>query len=187
MGQITKKNILHLVQSFRLDQRMRRCAHILNDSLLHAKLQGRDLIAQDAKYHRLTDLYRKASNIQLEGHFTNDKRKLHGIVFGRVISFNEEALLNITDTIPVFKLSDLIKHYNSSLQDLGLTLQTRMHSTRFKQRLLAQFEDIAAYNEGREVMLAFNCDIGEVISTEASTNYDNDGYILAKAASILRR
>ena len=48
MGQITKKNILHLVQSFRLDQRMRRCAHILNDSLLHAKLQGGDLIAQDA-------------------------------------------------------------------------------------------------------------------------------------------
>ena len=107
---------------------MRRCAHILNDSLLYAKLQGRNLIAQDAKYHRLTDLYRKASNIQLEGHFTNDKRKLHGIVFGRVISFNEEALLNITDTIPVFKLSDLIKHYNSSLQDLGLTLETRTNT-----------------------------------------------------------
>ena len=51
-----------------------------------------------------------------------------------------------TDTIPVFKLSDLIKH-NSSLQDLGLTLQTRIRSTRFKQRLLAQSEDIAAYNE----------------------------------------
>ena len=90
-----------------------------------------------------------------------------------------------TDTIPVFKLSDLIKH-NSSLQDLGLTLQTRIRSTRFKQRLLAQSEDIAAYNEGREVMSAFNCDIGEVISTAASTNYDDDGYILAKAERILR-
>ena len=129
MGQITKKNILHLVQSFRLDQRMRRCAHILNDSLLHAKLQGRDLIAQDAKYHRLTNLYRKASNIQLEGHFTNNERKLQGIAFGRVISYIEEALLNTTDTIPVFKLSGLIKHYNPSLQDLGLTLQIRIHST----------------------------------------------------------
>ena len=112
---------------------------------------------------------------------------MHGIAFGRVISFIEEALLKTADTMPVFKLSDLIKHYNSSLQDLGLTLQTRIHSTRFKQRLLAQFEDTAAYNEGREVMLAFNCDIGEVISTETSTNYDNNGYILAKAASILRR
>ena len=58
---------------------------------------------------------------------------------------------------------------------------------RFKQRLLVQFEDIAAYNEGRKVMLAFNCDIEEVISTAAGTNYDDDGYILAKAASILRR
>ena len=111
---------------------------------------------------------------------------MHGIAFGRVISFIEEALLKTADTMPVFKLSDLIKHYNSSLQDLGLTLQTRIHSTRFKQRLLAQFEDIAAYNEGR-VMLAFNCDIGEVTSTAASTNYDDNGYIPAKTASILRR
>ena len=184
-----EKNPLRLVQSFRLDPRVRRCAHILNDSLLYAKLRGGDLIAQDVKYHRycLTKLYRKASNNQLEGYFTNDERKLHYTAFGRVISFVEEALLNATDTIPVFKLSDLIKHYKSSLQDLGLTLQTRIHSTRFKQHLLAQFEDIAAYNEGREVMLAFNCDIGEVISTAASTNYGDDGYILAKAASILRR
>ena len=146
---------------------MRRCTHILNDSLLHAKLQGGDLIAQDAKCncYCLTNIYRKASNIQLEGHFTNDERKLHGIAFGRVISFIEEALLNTTDTIPVFTLSDLIKHYNSSVQDLGLTLQTRIHSTRFKQRLLAQFEETAAYNEGREVLLAFSCDNGEVTLT----------------------
>ena len=124
---------------------MRRCAHILNDSLLHVKLQGGDLIAQDAKYHRhcLTNLHRKVSNIQVEGNFTNDERKLHGIDFGRAISFIEEALLNTTNTIPVFTLSDLIKH-NSSLQDLGLTLQTRIHSTRFKQRLIADIADIAA-------------------------------------------
>ena len=130
---------------------MGRCAHILNDSLLHVKLQGGDLIAQHAKYHHycLTNLYRKASNIQIEGHFTNDRRKLHSIALGRVISFIDEALLNATNTIPVFKLSDLIKHYNSSLQDLGLTLQTRIHSTRFKQRLLARFEDTASYSEGR--------------------------------------
>ena len=109
---------------------MRRCTHILNDSLLHAKLQGGDLIAQDVKNHRycLTNLYRKASNIQLEGHFTNDERKLHGIAFGRVISFIEEVLFNTADAIPVFKLSDLIKHYNSSLQDLGLTLETRTNT-----------------------------------------------------------
>ena len=143
---VNEKYPLYLVQSFHLDQRMRRCAHILNDSLLHVKLQGGDLIAQDAKYHRycLTNLHRKVSNIQVEGHFTNDERKLHGIDFGRAISFIEEALLNTTDTIPVFTLSDLIKHYNSSLQDLGLTLQTRIHSTRFKQRLIADIADIAA-------------------------------------------
>ena len=85
---------------------MRRCTHILNDSLLHAKLQGGDLIAQDAKCncYCLTNIYRKASNIQLEGHFTNDERKLHGIAFGRVISFIEEALFNTADAVPVFQI-----------------------------------------------------------------------------------
>ena len=97
---------MYLVQSFRLDQRVRRCAHILNDSLLHAKLQGGDLIAQDAKCncYCLTNIYRKASNIQLEGHFTNDERKLHGVAFGRVISFIEEALFNTADAVPVFQI-----------------------------------------------------------------------------------
>ena len=47
-----EKNPLNLVYSFYLDQRVRRCAHLLNNSLLHAKPQGGDLIAQDTKYHR---------------------------------------------------------------------------------------------------------------------------------------
>ena len=40
------KASLHLVQSFRLDQRVRRCTNILEDSHLHAKLQDGDMIAQ---------------------------------------------------------------------------------------------------------------------------------------------
>ena len=37
------------------------------------------------------------------------------------------------------------------------------------------------------MILVFNCDIGEAITTAASINYDDDGYILAKAANIIRR
>ena len=59
----TEKGSLHLVQSFRLDQRVRRCANVLEDSYLHAKLQNGDIIAQDAMYHKvcLSNLYRSAS------------------------------------------------------------------------------------------------------------------------------
>ena len=71
------KKPLHLVQSFRLDCRVRRCANILEDNLLQGKLQGGDLIAKDAMYHRvcLSNLYRKASSAQLEGHFNDHERK----------------------------------------------------------------------------------------------------------------
>ena len=47
----SERGQLHLAQSFRLDQRVRRCANLLEDSLLHAKLQNGDMIAQSAKYN----------------------------------------------------------------------------------------------------------------------------------------
>ena len=36
-------------------------------------------------------------------------------------------------------------------------------------------------------MLAFNFDVGEAISIATETDFDDDGYILAKAANTLRR
>ena len=80
-----------------------------------------------------------------------------------------------------------IQLYNAQLKELGVHLESRIHGTRFKLRLLSQFEDMSAYNNKKEVILAFNCDVGEIITTAAATNYDDDGYILAKAATILRR
>lgn len=40
---------------------------------------------------------------------------------------------------------------------------------------------------GVEIILVSNRDIGDAISTAAQTNYDEEGFILAKAASITRR
>ena len=56
-----------------------------------------------------------------------------------------------------------------------------------KSRLLSQFEDISAYNDKKEVILVGNHDVGEVISVEAEENYDDNGYILARVAYIIRR
>ena len=162
-------------------------ANILEDSHLHAKLHGGDMIAQDALYHRncLLDLCYKASCAQLEGHYTDEERKRHGIAFGEVVSFMKETIDNSAEVLPVFKLSDLIKLYNQCLNTLGVTVETRIHSTRFKKRLLSQY--MSAHNDGKEVILLLNSNIGEVTKTAASINYDEDGYILAKGAGILRR
>ena len=99
----------------------------------------------------------------------------------------EEIVVNATDTIPVFKLKDLIKLFDAQLKDLRITLETRTHIKRFKNRLLSQYEDLSAHNKGKKVILKFNHNIGEAITSAAGINYDDDGCILAEAANILRR
>ena len=75
------------------------------------------MIAQDPVYHKacLRNLYRTASNKQLRGYLLDEKRRLSGIAFGEVVSLIEETLLISSNEIPTFKLSDLIKQYNTHL------------------------------------------------------------------------
>lgn len=100
-------NPLHPVQSFRLDQHVRRCANILKDSSLHAKLQKADLIAQDAMYHCvcLSKLYKTASSLQLDEHIKDRERKFHVIAFSEVALFILKIVMNATETILASKLS----------------------------------------------------------------------------------
>ena len=52
---------LRQVMTMNLDKRLHECAQTLNDGMLLAKLGGRDVIAQELKYHRdcLTALYNR--------------------------------------------------------------------------------------------------------------------------------
>ena len=147
------------------------------------------MTGQDAEYHRncLSKLYQSAANKQLEGNFSDYEKILRGVAFGEVVVFIEETLLTASEEFLTFKLSDIIKLYTSRLSALGVHLEKRVHSTRFKNRLLSQFEDMSVYNNKKEVILVFNHDAGEARSVTAEVNYDDDGYILARAAHIIRR
>ena len=61
----------------------------------------------------------------------------------------EEARLD-EETAQVFKLANREELYQSRMQHIGVTLDTRVDSTRLKQRLLAQFPDMRAYTKARE-------------------------------------
>ena len=113
---------LHLVHTFQLYQRVRKCAHLLDDARLHANLEQGDMIAQDAMYHSkcITELYRRANTRQLEGHYTDPERQLHGIALSEIASFIEESSIDCGQNIPVFKLSDLNKMYVEILESLRL-------------------------------------------------------------------
>ena len=79
---------------------------------------------------------------------------MSGIVFAELVLYIEEARLD-EETAPVFKLANLVEIYQSRMQHLGVMLDTRVHSTRLKQRLLPQFPDMRAHTKGRDVLLVF--------------------------------
>ena len=60
----------------------------------------------------------------------------------------------VTAYIPIqqsdSRLADLVQLYQSRMEQLGVQLDTRVHSTRLKQRLLAQFPDLREHTKGRE-------------------------------------
>ena len=82
----------------------------------------------------LQNRVRKAESEGLK--YTAKEREVSGIVFAELVLYIEEARLD-EDTAQVFKLANLVELYHSGKQQLGVELETKVHSTRLKQRLLA--------------------------------------------------
>ena len=182
---------LHEITTFRTDLRVRRCADILADTDLIGKLSRGDLVAQEAKYHNncLTKLYKKADQKQLGAKCSVEEKKIHSSAFSAVLSYIDESIdaLTTENTNCVFKLSDLRKIYEDRMLELCPdTTSPYVHSTRLKERLLAQLQDMSAYKRGRDVYLAYNHVVGEALS-DVCCNYDDDAFILSQAAKIIRR
>ena len=89
------------------------------------------------------------------------------------------------DIAVVFKLSELTKLYQSRLQQLGVYVKQRIHSTHLKERILCHVPDFKAYKEGRNVLLAFQKDIGPAL--KRACDFDDQSIIaLAEASRIVR-
>ena len=174
--------------TFRLDKKVRECAKVLQDSDLLAKLSCGDMMAQDALYHAtcLLNLYKKANQLNSDANGVSDEKELHGIVLAELASFIEQAVEE-EGISRIFKMTDLADLYRSRLIDLGGTAPDRIHSTRLKTRLLAHFEGLKEFREGKETFLAFDDDLCTVLKVIYEQNYDDDAFVLSKAADILRR
>ena len=75
------EGILHKVTTYRLDRRVRKCAFMLQDTVLLTKLSEGDMIALDAVYHKncLTNLY-KTTSLDIENYDYHDPEKeAHGV------------------------------------------------------------------------------------------------------------
>ena len=181
---------MHKASTENIDSRVRECATKLCDTSLLAKLATSDMHALDAQYHRkcLIALYnRMRKHCKDVANFSSDNSmSVEAVALAELVSYMEESALD-EDTVPVFKLSDLIKLYTERLRQLGFEVSGRINSTRFKNRLLTAAPDLSAHVSGKEVFLTYNSDIGTAITFACEKNYDSDAIILAKAAKIVCR
>ena len=188
-GQSAGTDGLHEASTFQIDRRVRESAALLGDTLLLARLSMGDMVALEAKYHAkcLLALYNRARKVKTDAQQGTDReRELSGIVVAELVMYIEEARSE-TSTAPVFKLADLAHLYMSRMKQLGVVSDTRVNTTRLKQRLLAHFPDLRAHTKGRDVVLVFDEDIGAALGKACEQDSDSDAVQLARAAQIVRR
>uniref|UniRef100_UPI00358E1F74 uncharacterized protein n=1 Tax=Myxine glutinosa TaxID=7769 RepID=UPI00358E1F74 len=180
---------LHEVATFQVDSKVRDWAALLEDTELLGRLSAGDMVAQEAKYHKkcLSVLHNRVRKAQSEGpKYKDEEREVSGIVFAELVLYVEEARLD-EETAQVFKLANLVELYQSRMEQLGVKLDTRVHSTRLKQRLLTQFPDMRAHTKGRDILLVFEEDVGAALIKACELDSDNDVVQLARAAQTVRR
>lgn len=54
------------------------------------------------------------------------------------------------------------------MEQLGVCVEKRIHTTRLKNRLLSVLPDLRAYSKGRDTLLSFDKDIGPALMTACS-------------------
>ena len=89
------------------------------------------------------------------------------------------------ESVSVFKLTDMVSLYKKRLQQLGVTVGNRIHSTRLKIRLLSALRDLTAHVQGRKILLTFEEDIG--LALIKACDGDNDVVYLMRAAQVIRK
>ena len=150
-----------------------------------AKLAAGDMIAIRAKYHIncLGSLYNRARQTAHEDDGGDDDR-LHGIAFGELVAFMED-MHSDKDIAPTFKLTDMGQLYRARLEQFGVTVKNRIHTTRLKLRLLSALPDLRESSDGRDVRLAFQNDIGPAL--RKACDHDSEAMHLVRAAQVVRK
>ena len=147
------------------------------------------MAALDVLYHTqcLSLLYKRAARVKNQTVTQNDEDCIYqGIALAELVSFLEECRSD-PDENTVFKLSEFSRMYALRLEQMGVDISQRVHSTRLKERLIQQCPDLTSYKDGREVLVAFREDVAAVLKNASEKNTDKEAMVIAKAANIVRR
>ena len=183
---------LRQVMTFAVDAKVRSCANIINDSMLIAKLASGDMIAAEAKYHPscLLNLYYKANQMQSKDTDMDCEVEPtagfdgESLALAEVIGYLEDR--RFVDVTPsAFKLSELNKLYTDLLGKYNVSSSGRIHSSRLKDRLLANCPNLICVSHGRDVLLTFADHVGVALQ-HAREHADSDAVHLIHVAKMLR-
>ena len=166
---------------------MRKCASLLQDEKLLAKLSAGDLVALEAKYHAfcLALLYKKAARDEEE----EDEMKMtrpEGITLAELVLYIEESSTTSAAKLPLFKLFKLVKSTHPVWHSLVKTTP-RTHTTRLKNYILSHIPTLEEHKQGRVAFLAFKKDLANVLQKAQKEDCHEEAIHLAKAASIVHK
>ena len=164
--------------------KVRRCALQLEDRELLAKLSAGEMIALEAKYHRncLTTLCNKARQATEKQEKEENYSPLHGFAFAELVAYMED--MQDDESVYVFKLTDIVSLYKKRMQQLGVTVGNRIHSTLLKVRLLSALPDLTAHVQGREI-LSFKED--SELAVIKACDGKSDAVHLMRSAQVIRK
>ena len=117
---------------------------------------------------------------------TDHEGDMSKIVLAEHVLYMEETHLE-EGTAPVFRLADLAKLYTTRMEHIGVALCKKVNSTRLKEPLIAQLPGLRAQSKGRDVLLAFDEDIGEALGKACEQHCDTEAVHLARAVQIVCR
>jgi len=126
-----------------------------------AILSASDAVAQELNKEK-THLSRNANSMEEES-----SSNFYPLVFSELLVYITEAKLN-SEGRTVFRLAELVDLYKQRLQQLGFEAPN-VNSTKLKEKISKELPELEAHKKGRDVLLAFQDDVGLALSESCAS------------------
>ncbi|CAH0381202.1 unnamed protein product [Bemisia tabaci] len=167
---------LHAIETKELSDKIKLFAEILQDQKILAKISEGDAIAIEAKYHLecLARFYNRKRSADRQENRHDSEDDSFAIAFAELTSYVQDLILEQeSTTIPVFNLKKLVTLLENRLEQLT-GLRKFVHSTRVKNMLLKVIPGLTAFNQGRDVLITTNKDVGEALRKACKFDSESD-------------
>ncbi|CAH0392073.1 unnamed protein product [Bemisia tabaci] len=179
---------LHAVATKELSNKIKSFAEVLQDQKILAKFSEGDAIAIEAKYHKecLNKFCNRKRSSDREAFRHDSDDDSFATAFAELTSYIQDCILEKEDVIPVFNLKELTILLENRLEQLTGE-RKNVHSTRVKNMLLNVMPELTAYNQGRNVLLTMNANVGDALRKACKFDAEADLINVGKLVRKIRQ